>query len=58
MTTIGAHRVYDLSDLSAGIKRTDERDERIDRAIGAVVLFLSGATFGFMATLAGVVFTW
>lgn len=52
MTTIGAHRTYDLADLSAGIARTDRRDQILDRVYGAAVTFLTGTSTGIILTLA------
>lgn len=53
MTQFGAaHRRYDLSDLMAGIARTDRRDARVEKVMLVVFGVMVGAAAGLLAGMA------
>lgn len=52
MITTGMHARYDLTDLMAGIARTDRRDRIIDRTVAGALIFFTGTTIGLLTGLA------
>lgn len=53
MTQFGAaHRTYDLTDLMAGVARTDRRDALVEKVMLVVLGVMAGGGMGLLAGMA------
>jgi len=52
MTTLTGNHAYDFHQLAARIAAADRRDQAVDKLIGRVLFFATGASIGLLAGMA------